>query len=302
MVNMARCNAPDVSVPDLDNFEVRNVDFYASIQERLRRVGEEFSTFAQAWWGKEAANFLDGTPGDDRMDDTWRPIRILGKGAFGLVGLWQKFNKNDEVEDAMAIKEMGCPPLYQYHYYVKGKPGLSREAAIMKQVNEAEKSHFGRYKNIVRLRNFKHFPAPNKWRFYLEYAPYGDLWKLTYLYRSWNAYFPEEFLWHVFHNLAKAAVVMDEGPFTDLETGEQVNRSITHYDIKPDNIYMGKSEATATFTNYPVVKLADFGLAMLTGKDDKDNPRLHRYIGTPDYRPPVSISFSHFCYYYSVDG
>lgn len=284
---MAQSSPADAFVLDLNNVDVSDIDFYASIQSTLKWVGEEFSTLAQVLWGKEAANFLDSTPGNDQMDLSWRPVRVLGKGGFGIVGLWQKTNSQDETEDEIAIKEMERPLHGDYH--LDRNPSLAREAVVMKQLNDAEKRRGYSINNILRLRSFKFFPPSRRWRFYLEFAPYGDLNKLLYSYRAWNSYLPEEFLWHVFHSLANAATTMEQGPFTHLESEEAIDWSVTHLDIKPDNIYMAKPDQAELFANYPTIKVGDFGLAELTGEDDEGNPTLYRRKGTEGYQPPVCI-------------
>ncbi len=282
-------NAPyDIFVLDFNNVDALDFDFYASIQQRLARVGEEFSTFAQSLWGKQASNFLDSSPGFDQMDDSWEPIRILGKGSFGLVGLWQKTGRKGEVKDQVAIKEMASHP--DDELSLDRDSRLAREAVIMKQLNDAERLEFGTNSNILRLRSFKNFPSAGRWRFYLEYA-YGDLYKLINSYRAWNTHLPEEFLWHVFNSLAKAAVVMEKGPFTNLESQDPTKWSITHFDIKPENTYLGKPDKDGLCPSYPTIKVADFGLAQMTGQSDQRNPRLFRRKGTEGCQPPVSFSY-----------
>ena len=276
---------------DLDNVDVHDIDFYTSIQKNINILGEDFSILLQAFWGHRVANFLLSGTGDNQFDDTWRPKRMLGKGAFGLVGLWEKTNgKTGEIEDEVAIKEMDNSR-YIEHYLERNR-SVAREAAIMQQLNNAERRGRPRNNNdnnILRLRSYKNFPSARRSRFYLEYAPYGDLVKLMYLYKAWDTYLPEEFLWHCFYSFAKAAVLMDKGPFTDLEDQRPTKSSVVHFDIKPDNVYMGKPAETAILANYPTIKVADFGLASLTGEDDPDNPSLYRRVGTEDFRPPVSI-------------
>lgn len=278
----------DPLMVDLDNVDVHDIDFYSSIQHRLQRVGEEFSTFAQILWGKQVSNFLDSSPGNDQMDNSWRPVRALGQGGFGIVGLWQKTGVGGEIQDEVAIKEIERPPQGDYH--LDRDPRLAREAVIMHQLNIAEQRRVHAPKHILRLRSFKHFPSARRWRFFLEYAPHGDLHKLLYAYRAWDTYFPEEFLWHVFHSLAKAATIMEEGPFTHLESGDPIDWSVIHLDLKPENLYLAQPDSVASFPNYPTIKVADFGLSELTGEDDEGNPFLYRLKGTEDYMPPVSIS------------
>lgn len=290
---MAQPKPPDRISLDLDNVDAPNIDFYTSIQNNNNTLGEDFSIVLQALWGHRVANYLLSGTGDHQFDDTWRPKRMLGKGAFGLVGLWEKVNVvTGEVEDQVAIKEMQRSR--HHEHYLQRNSSLAREAAIMQQLNNAEqrgrpRNNNSNDNNILRLRSYKNFPMARRSRFYLEFAPYGDLVKLMYLYKAWDTYLPEEFLWHCFYSFAKVAVLMEKGPFTDLEDQRPTKSLVVHFDIKPDNVYMGKPSDTAILANYPTIKVADFGLSNLTGEDDPDNPSVYRRLGTEDFRPPVSI-------------
>jgi len=113
-------------------------------------------------------------------------------------------------------------------------------------------------------------------------------------YRAWNTYFPEEFLWHIFHGLSEAALALRTGPFRDRINGEiygAADAFVVHFDLKPENVFLGdpSNEEGPHFSNYPTVKMADFGLAKLTGPEDRENPRRYRGLGTPGYCPPVEL-------------
>ena len=54
---------------------------------------------------------------------------------------------------------------------------------------------------------------------------------------------------------------------------------------------LGYKAEKSLFTSYPVVKLADFGLAELTGPDDPRNPKHMHGRGSAAYMPPVSQEF-----------
>jgi serine/threonine protein kinase len=261
-----------------------NVDFYKQIQLRLKKRGEEFSTWAQAHWGKNISNFLDSGLGIEGVSESWEPIRGLGRGGFGLVGLWEKRNSKGELEDEIAVKET---EFQKPKYRLKRDKRLPKEAVLMKQLNDNEQD--APIKHILRLRGFKNFPRAEKWRFYLEFAPHGELFRLMYNYRAWDTYLPEEFLWFVFCSLAHVAIQMENGPFTDLETNKPTERSIVHFDIKPANILLGRPDEASMFTNYPTIKVSDFGLSEQTGSDDLRNPSQFWGNGTSDYLPPVSI-------------
>jgi serine/threonine protein kinase len=283
MATATRQTLPDI-VLDLSERVGSDVDFYAYIQDHVDQ-NEEQSTFAQSLWGKRAANFLDSHPGIDAMVDSWAPVRILGKGGFGLVGLWRRTGPDGEIEDEIAIKEIKVSILLE----VCGKPHLAEEAAIMQQLNRHEKyaGFNGGATSVIRLRNFRYYKNAQLWRFFIEFAPYGDLYALKYAYKSWDQYLPEEFLWHVFYSLAHAAYMMGTFDFTDPATGDTTKRKIVHFDIKPENTFMAKPHTAALLPNYPTIKLGDFGGASLTGPDDSYNPSCFRRTGTIGFQPPV---------------
>lgn len=53
-------------------------------------------------------------------------------------------------------------------------------------------------------------------------------------------------------------------------------------------VMLGYKAEKSFFESYPVVKLADFGLAELTGPDDPRNPKQMYGRGSAAYMPPVS--------------
>ena len=54
---------------------------------------------------------------------------------------------------------------------------------------------------------------------------------------------------------------------------------------------LGYKAEESLFKSYPVIKLADFGLAELTGPDDPWNPKRLHGRGSAAYMPPVSRTF-----------
>lgn len=148
--------------------------------------------------------------------------------------------------------------------------------------------------DIVHLRDFKGHvsqePKHEIWRFYLEYAPYGNLENLRSRYRAFHRYMPEHFLWHVYNSLAKAILalhdVSDDGDY------------ILHADIKPDNVFLGYEEvydqsmATGGLRTgeYPTIKLGDFGCATMADDEEPGDGSFAKFLnrGTPGYHPPVS--------------
>lgn len=166
--------------------------------------------------------------------------------------------------------------------------------------------------NEDRLTNsalLRHLIGQEKWRFYQELAPYRDLNSLLEMYRYWNQYLPEAFLWHIFDSLAEAAVRMRDCEWGNMPTTRRPREKrfrtdkVVHMDIKPENIFMsypdhranhgqedGSSCGGTTKYDYPVIKLGDFGLCAWTGPDGPENPRAFGR-GTYCFIPPEQILY-----------
>lgn len=89
-----------------------------------------------------------------------------------------------------------------------------------------------------------------------------------------------------------------EGPWTEFVTGQPYNPNwvMLHLDIKHNNILLSEPATkvqdggTDPTSDYPGIKLGDFGLAVITGSNDPRNPRELWGVGTVGYMPPVSLS------------
>ena len=118
-------------------------------------------------------------------------------------------------------------------------------------------------------------------------------------------YLPEPFLWDTFYHLVEAAVAMRNGP----KDGDW-DFNIVHRDLKPGNsktfqnfassrilehpftkalllVFLGKENAEKGYPFYPVAKLGDYGIAVMTNDNDPYNPHAYRGPGTPGYYAPV---------------
>ena len=142
---------------------------------------------------------------------------------------------------------------------------------------------------------------------YLEYCELGTLHDLIKKYVEHNkrnlreqAHMPEPFIWHVLESMASALQYIHHGIGSD---GKQVELArvwpcIVHHDIKPDNIFLRKSESC----HYPKIVLADFVrfswaipvFCMLTSSqgcasrhNEPDfSDKQGSFIGTPSFSPP----------------
>jgi serine/threonine protein kinase len=245
---------------DLVNFHAQAPSWRVSVP---RPSASLFFARLLCHWELDTAHFLNShTDLEDNQD--WRPIRALGKGGYGLVGLWQKIDEKGTVLDSIAIKQQKRP----YH-----GSGWSYEAELMHQLNGAKCN------NIIKLRGFRAHQAEKLWRYYFEFAPFGNLHDLKINYMAWNTYLPEEFLWHIFHGLATAGLQLGGAEYWQYRDGEPYalleDHFVLHFDLKPQNVVLGDlvDESPIHFSNYPVAKVMDFGLARITGPDDPENPR-----------------------------
>lgn len=268
---------------DLQNFKHRELSWRDLVPGALQ---DPFFYRASYYWGEVETRFLlSATDLDDDTD--WRPVRPLGKGGYGIVGLWQKIDNKDTVLDSLAIKQQRYRSTAETRKLFTVESKMAYEAALLYQLNKQGCS------NIVQLRGFKDNPSEELWRFYFEFAEWGDLRLLETNYRAWNTYLPEEFLWHIFHGLANAGLALAVGGFYEVgqADGPETDSYILHFDLKPANIVLSNpvDKMPSHFSNYPVAKVTDFGLARVTNKDDWMNPGAYRSFGTPGYLPPVRL-------------
>ncbi|KAK4543973.1 hypothetical protein LTR36_004747 [Oleoguttula mirabilis] len=136
------------------------------------------------------------------------------------------------------------------------------------------------------------------YRLYLPYCPYGDLESLIDRYDRENMYLPEPLLWRIFGCLAETGMIMERGALIagddeddDDATAVKGWMEIVHRDLKPANVFLDLASET-TYPRYPTPRLADFGLAIQTWKEDPMNPTIYnRGGGTPGYFPPEQSSY-----------
>lgn len=143
-------------------------------------------------------------------------------------------------------------------------PGSARvEAHIAARLRGFRNPHLN---YIIAYLEFQHPPGSEPQRIlYVKYSDMGSLGRLMAKYEQARQRVPEEFIWHVFLSMAKALSTLHFG------TSEALNRPfrpedrlfnhITHFDVKPDNIFLSEAPDQA----YPLVVLGDFGCT--TSKD-----------------------------------
>ena len=111
-------------------------------------------------------------------------------------------------------------------------------------------------------------------------------------------YLPEPFLWETFYHFVEAATAMRynsdfEIVHRDIKTGNGKKSHIKSF-VSRDNspiksVFLGYEDASKSFPFYPVAKLGDFGIAVMTNRDDPKNPATYKHWGTVGYKAPVSV-------------
>jgi len=231
-----------------------------------------------------------------------------------------------KVENFVQLRNFKC---YSVHDDERAAEEVDRTLGVQKrkqaekaksaETAEAAKARNDNQNNNSKARNSKQTKNsvpdegdPNlkatKWLYYLEYAPHGDLNRLIARYRAWNRYLPEQFLWHVFDSLAKAIQTIADQPTVVGDLPEKtsayrtINRNsrIIHFDIKPDNIFLGYKKlflndsglhGGSNGEKYPLIKLADFGAGEFLSGHNHINPANFWENGTTFYLPPEQMLY-----------
>lgn len=92
---------------------------------------------------------------------------------------------------------------------------------------------------------------------------------------------PEAWVWVIFGHLVYGGIAMEYD-----SSGTEPPRSstqIVHRDLKPSNVFIDLAHPRSC-PKYPTVKVGDFGLGILTSREDDENPlRWKGLAGTHGY-------------------
>ncbi|KAL8957775.1 MAG: hypothetical protein Q9193_005040, partial [Seirophora villosa] len=246
------------------------------VKDRKQKLEGEARADEIRMYGNRLAKFIrsDLYSQKDAADAAaWYGIKPLGRGGFGMTGLWEKRDEDGQVVDHVVIKQIGKEPGHPWD------PDIPSEAVVMEEVRKYLTGNTG----IVDFRAYKRYPRREVHRLYMEYCPHGDLHQLIREYRAKKRFVPTVFIWDVFHQLALACQSLEAIPPRAQKTRE--DRVRVHRDIKPANVFLGNPRTwdEGGIEIYPTAKLGDFGLAIATGPGDANNPRRYRAAGTPGY-------------------
>ncbi|EXJ95175.1 serine/threonine protein kinase [Capronia coronata CBS 617.96] len=157
-------------------------------------------------------------------------------------------------------------------------------------------------RNVAGLRKYKLFMSRDqdrdhspkmRWRYYLEYHKHGTLEGLVQRYREYNQrhpkhkdYLPEAFIWQAFYDFAQAAYHMSVVRFDDSVAPPGKDHFVLHLDLKHENVLMCEPSTVRNLMDYPTLKVADWGLAEYTSREDVNNSKKWKYYGTIVWTPP----------------
>ncbi|KUJ12865.1 kinase-like protein [Mollisia scopiformis] len=195
----------------------------------------------------------------------WKGKKILGKGDFGIVSLWEYVGdeaKTPAITQIVVKQTYGKPPPDPFfENRVMKQLSIGKSKHIVRQYRDAYEAQFARGKSFVGI--------------YLEYCPGGDL---TVFLDPLQSLIPssklkkdlllEVDLWAMFFCLASAVAFIARGT-EDFNAAPVLqglfSTELVHLDIKPDNIFLGNRDED--HVRYPILKVGDFGSARSEAKN-----------------------------------
>ncbi|MCJ1386298.1 hypothetical protein MMC17_009424 [Xylographa soralifera] len=149
-------------------------------------------------WGIAMSHFVYSRVGWDFQDSMLTFRKPIAVGSTSLVAV-----AAGETPTIWRIVKETLPSLWD----ALGGDRTPREVLIHRRLSGLPSDN----ENIIKLYKYRRFPDQRKHRLYMEYASHGDLETLIRRYARWRRYFPEPFLWYIFHHLAKALLILQQG-------------------------------------------------------------------------------------------
>ncbi|KAK5095792.1 hypothetical protein LTS08_007927 [Lithohypha guttulata] len=249
----------------------------------------------------------------DEDETQWHFRRLLGYGSFGVAALYERREPEwaasvgaNPVTDQLVVKSEAVDGRNAVNPI---RIDIAVEAWNLAQLMERKQE------SNVRLRDYKfhqgdysvlggRFPPSEverfsppffkEWRYYLEYCSLDTIYHLMLKYKAWGYYLPEAFIWWTFFWLTYSCQSMDvnnEHPFRDDQDQEMADSFMLHNDMSWRNVFMQKSEDDVVHhgppvDQYPMPKMADFGLSQITRIDHERNRMRDLNPGTAVFMPP----------------
>ena len=209
----------------------------------------------------------------------WVFAKSLG-GGMAVASLWVEVDSNNIVRDRVVRKDTQMSdedwPGSQYWHVDPNNPD-SREPSEYFCQRLIQGSRNAPNRKIVQARKCELDDANRVYRLYTDYCPYGDLNNLIIENNMKLVKIPEAWMWMAFSLLVDAGLAMEKG------NGKEPAVQVVHRDLKPANIFLDLP-SEESWPRYPQIRVGDFGLAIVTSPNDKDNPWRCGMAGTKYYQ------------------
>lgn len=160
--------------------------------------------------------FLKNQPGisktEDDDDAVWEPVRFLGAGAYGRVGLWNKTSKEGKTLDTVAVKEMDRADAAgdaKWEPANPKEPRLPREVAINRDINIKDATH------STYVRGYKFGTLRDRGRMFMRPYEHGDVDFARRMYMIYGWFLPEWYIWSFTLDMCDSLEAMDSSPPAD---------------------------------------------------------------------------------------
>ncbi|KAK3062006.1 hypothetical protein LTS18_005001 [Coniosporium uncinatum] len=136
-------------------------------------------------------------------------------------------------------------------------------------------------KYIIPYRRWSLVPNdPNRFYLHTDWAPHGDLEDIIHSAYQEDRKLPEPMIWYYFQAMTEAANTKK-----NIGVIQPSELEMVHLDIKPGNFFIG-SRDSEYYSDFPIPRLGDFGLAWIGRRDDAQNPSAILDRGTPGFSAP----------------
>ncbi|CZT24956.1 uncharacterized protein RCC_10685 [Ramularia collo-cygni] len=245
---------------------------------------DRLATAAQAEQHRLAEADQDNQELLGKTDENGQAADAIWRGGWPLFGgrtdnsihVWVKLDAQQIVVDRRVLKDTVVPPTFWVDFTRWSGPDLRdfQSRQHMDYVVQNRLSMVPDGGHFVRASAYRNLPAQYIYRTIQEFCDGGDLSQVNARHPDG---IPEPLIWRVIEQLARAAIVMEQGSLAGPVPGWQ---QIVHYDFKPDNVFLTSSRIPAAA--YPDAKLGDFEMSLQTSPTDTLNPHILREISAAD--------------------